>query len=96
MTKGLFTSSEEVKFQQRYTTPVARPQVKKKEKFKPLFTSREEIKFQYAYMHGNVEKARDPNTIRDPRKLSSVNQEAQLVGKKQNRILKNSQFFKTR
>ena len=63
---------------------------------KGLFTSLEEIKFQYAYMQGNVEKVRDPNTIPDPKKLTSANQKAQLIAKKQNRILKDSQFFKTR
>ena len=66
MAKGLFTSLEEIKFQGTYIAPIARPGIKKQEKFKPLFTSPEEITFHHNYIKGHVEKAYDPNTRKNP------------------------------
>lgn len=66
MAKGLFTSLEEIKFQRTYMAPIARPCIKKQEKFKPLFTSPEEITFHHNYIQGNVEKSYDPNTRKKP------------------------------
>ena len=55
MIKGLFTSTEEIKFQKVYSAPLLG--TKRTEKFKPLFTSMEEIKL-YSLMRGKVDTSR--------------------------------------
>ena len=62
MTKGLFTSLEEIKFQRDLWRRAHRLVIKKAEKYKPLFTSLEEIKFRDAFVNGNVTPVRhEPN-----------------------------------
>ena len=62
---------------------------------KGLFTSSEEIKFQWAYIGGNIEQPRDPNTTRNPAEMRHLGG-AHLYAKKHNKARLNSQFFKTR
>ena len=67
MTKGLFTSLEEIKFQRDLWRRAHRPIIKREEKFKPLFTSVEEFKFQVAFVNGNVVPVRrESNAGRNP------------------------------
>ncbi|MBO7484085.1 MAG: hypothetical protein J6T55_03065 [Alphaproteobacteria bacterium] len=88
MTKGLFTSSEEIKFQKNYMKPVAHPSIKKEEKFKPLFSSLEEISFQYNYVKGGVVPPKNQILSRDSKKVRSSGPKVCLCARKRNRVLR--------
>jgi len=70
MSKGLFTSTEEIKFQTVYRAPLLG--TKKMKKFKPLFTSFEEIKFQ-ALMRGEIDTSPVEHLKTTPREMQQNN-----------------------
>ena len=79
MTKGLFTSTEEIKFQKVYSAPLLG--TNRTEKFKPLFTSLEEIKFQNAFVNGHIDPVKDSLMAR-----RDIRQDNRLIAQNLKRI----------